>query len=337
MRTQPGRSARGSTLWGVGIDASPAPSRPGRLAGPAGRAAARRGRTPARWPTPCGRCRPSRRWCSPGSATTSASRLAAAARGEAFVLQGGDCAETFDGATPTRSAASSRRILQMAVVLTYGASMPVVKIGRMAGQYAKPRSSDDETRDGVTLPSYRGDVVNGFAFTRGVARAGPAAAGRGLPREPRDAEPRARVHPGRVRRPAPGARVEPRLRGRTPASARYEQLAGEIDRALRFMARLRRRPRGVGTRRLLRRHEALLLDYERRADPHRLAHRARRTTSPATSSGSASGPASSTARTSTSPRRIRNPIGVKLGPTATPDDVLRADRPARPRPRARAG
>ena len=89
----------------------------------------------------------------------------AVARGEAFLLQGGDCAETFDGVTADNTRNKLRVLLQMAVVLTYAASVPVVKLGRLAGQYAKPRSSDLETRDGVTLPAYRGDAVNGFEFT----------------------------------------------------------------------------------------------------------------------------------------------------------------------------
>ena len=100
-------------------------------------------------------------------------KLAAVSRGEAFLLQGGDCAETFDGVTADNVRNKLRVILQMAVVLTYAASVPVVKLGRIAGQYAKPRSSDDETRNGVTLPAYRGDAVNGFAFTPRVARARP--------------------------------------------------------------------------------------------------------------------------------------------------------------------
>ncbi|HEY5229535.1 MAG TPA: 3-deoxy-7-phosphoheptulonate synthase, partial [Galbitalea sp.] len=86
-------------------------------------------------------------------------RLARAARGEAFLLQGGDCAETFAGATAEAIRNRVKTILQMAVVLTYGASMPIVKMGRMAGQFAKPRSSDTETRGDVTLPAYRGDIV----------------------------------------------------------------------------------------------------------------------------------------------------------------------------------
>ena len=139
-------------------------------------------------------------------------KLAAVARGEAFLLQGGDCAETFDGVTADNVRNKLRVLLQMAVVLTYAASVPVVKLGRIAGQYAKPRSSDLETREGVTLPAYRGDAVNGFDFTAGVAGARPAAARRGLPLLGRDAEPRARVRHRRLRRPAPGAHLEHRLR-----------------------------------------------------------------------------------------------------------------------------
>ncbi|HZK58905.1 MAG TPA: 3-deoxy-7-phosphoheptulonate synthase, partial [Cryobacterium sp.] len=92
-------------------------------------------------------------------------RLAQAARGQAFLLQGGDCAETFSGATAEQIRNRVKTVLQMAVVLTYGASMPVVKMGRMAGQYAKPRSADTEVRDGVELPAFRGDAVNDHEFT----------------------------------------------------------------------------------------------------------------------------------------------------------------------------
>ena len=103
-------------------------------------------------------------------------RMAAVARGEAFVLQGGDCAETFVSATADNIRDRIKTILQMAAVLTYGASVPVVKVGRMAGQYAKPRSSNDETREGVTLPAYRGDMVNDFEFTPSLAHPRPARA-----------------------------------------------------------------------------------------------------------------------------------------------------------------
>lgn len=101
----------------------------------------------------------------PGEITQLKDRLAAVSRGEAFLLQGGDCAESFDelGQMPVES--TFRVILQMAVVLTYAAACPVIKVGRIAGQFAKPRSSDTETIQGVTLPSYRGDIINGAEFS----------------------------------------------------------------------------------------------------------------------------------------------------------------------------
>ena len=82
--------------------------------------------------------------------------MASVAAGEAFMLQGGDCAETFDGVTAANIQGKLRTLLSMAVVLTYAAQVPIVKVGRLAGQFAKPRSSATETRDGVTLPAYRG-------------------------------------------------------------------------------------------------------------------------------------------------------------------------------------
>ncbi|MFZ9995145.1 MAG: class II 3-deoxy-7-phosphoheptulonate synthase [Steroidobacteraceae bacterium] len=92
-------------------------------------------------------------------------QLAAAERGEAFLLQGGDCAESFDDCQSDKIAQRLKILLQMSLVLTHGLKKPVIRVGRMAGQYAKPRSADTETRDGVTLPSYRGDIVNRAAFT----------------------------------------------------------------------------------------------------------------------------------------------------------------------------
>src|SRR5690554_3718575 len=99
-----------------------------------------------------------------GEARKLRKQLAQVAAGEAFLLQGGDCAESFaeHGADNIRD--FFRVFLQMAVVLTFAGSKPVVKVGRIAGQFAKPRSSDNETKDGVTLPSYRGDIINGIEF-----------------------------------------------------------------------------------------------------------------------------------------------------------------------------
>ncbi|MGR9092630.1 MAG: class II 3-deoxy-7-phosphoheptulonate synthase [Gammaproteobacteria bacterium] len=92
-------------------------------------------------------------------------QIAQAQRGEAFVLQGGDCAETFDECTSENIVDKLKILLQMSLVMIYGLKKPVVRVGRMAGQYAKPRSADTETRDGITLPSFRGDLVNRSAFT----------------------------------------------------------------------------------------------------------------------------------------------------------------------------
>jgi 3-deoxy-7-phosphoheptulonate synthase len=100
-----------------------------------------------------------------GEARRLTSQLARAASGQAFVLQGGDCAESFGDFNADIIRDTFRVLLQMAVVLTFGSGMPVVKLGRMAGQYAKPRSSDTETINGETLPSYRGDIINGPDFT----------------------------------------------------------------------------------------------------------------------------------------------------------------------------
>jgi 3-deoxy-7-phosphoheptulonate synthase len=100
-----------------------------------------------------------------GEARKLRAQLAAAAEGKAFLLQGGDCAESFAEFHPNNIRDTFRVLLQMAVVLTFASGKPVVKVGRLAGQFAKPRSSDVEEVDGVTLPSYRGDMINNMAFT----------------------------------------------------------------------------------------------------------------------------------------------------------------------------
>src|SRR5690606_468947 len=91
--------------------------------------------------------------------------IAKAQRGEAFLLQGGDCAETFEECTSPVIVGKLKILLQMSLVMLYGMKKPVVRVGRMAGQYAKPRSTDTETRDGTSLPSFRGDLVNRNPFS----------------------------------------------------------------------------------------------------------------------------------------------------------------------------
>jgi 3-deoxy-7-phosphoheptulonate synthase len=161
-------------------------------------------------------------------------RLARVARGEAFLLQGGDCAETFAGATADKIRNRVKTILQMAVVLTYGASLPIVKMGRMAGQFAKPRSNDDETRDGVTLPAYRGDIVNGYDFTEESRTPDPSRMLQGYHT--------AASTLNLIRAFTQGGFADLRMvhswnKGfaENPANARYEGLAREIDRAVKFM------------------------------------------------------------------------------------------------------
>jgi 3-deoxy-7-phosphoheptulonate synthase len=190
-------------------------------------------------------------------------RLAAAARGEAFVLQGGDCAETFVGVTETAVRDKLRTILQMAVVLTYGAGLPIVKIGRMGGQFAKPRSTDIEALTG--LPSYRGDAVNDLAPTPAARVADPQRMLRAYHASATTLDLLA-TH-------TRGGLADLRLVHdwnkdfvrSSPAGERYEQLAQDIDRALAFMRACgvdldhEQTMHGVE---FFASHEALLLDYE---------------------------------------------------------------------------
>ncbi|MGO9786626.1 MAG: 3-deoxy-7-phosphoheptulonate synthase, partial [Stellaceae bacterium] len=109
-----------------------------------------------------------------GEARRLKAALANVSAGKAFLLQGGDCAESFAEFHPDNIRDTFRVLLQMAVVLTYGAACPVVKVARMAGQFAKPRSADTETQNGVSLPAYRGDIVNGMEFTAAARLPDPA-------------------------------------------------------------------------------------------------------------------------------------------------------------------
>ncbi len=101
------------------------------------------------------------------------SELAKVSQGEAFLLQGGDCAESFTEFSHTNLKSFFRTIMQMTIALMYGIKKPVVKVGRIAGQYAKPRSDDNETIDGITLPSYRGDIINGIEFSENAREPNP--------------------------------------------------------------------------------------------------------------------------------------------------------------------
>jgi 3-deoxy-7-phosphoheptulonate synthase len=248
------------------------------------------------------------------------SRLAAAAQGKAFLLQGGDCAETFADATADRIRNRVKTLLQMAVVLTYGASMPVIKMGRMAGQFAKPRSSNDETREGVTLPAYRGDAVNGYDFTAESREHNPE---RLLKAYHTSASTLNLIRAFTQGGFADLRSVHEWNRGFTnnPANVRYESLAKEIDRAIKFMAACGADFDALKTTEFYVSHEALLFDYERpmtRIDS--------RTGTPYSTSGHFVWVGERTRQLDGAHidfmSRLRNPIGVKLGPSTSVSDVL---------------
>jgi 3-deoxy-7-phosphoheptulonate synthase len=211
-------------------------------------------------------------------------------------------------------------MLQMAVVLTYGASMPVIKMGRMAGQFAKPRSSNDETREGVTLPAYRGDAVNGYDFT-------PESRAHN-PERLLDAYHTAASTLNLIRAFTQGGFADLRSvhewnKGFTdnPANARYETLAKEIDRAIKFMAACGADFQELRTTEFYVSHEALLFDYERP-----LTRIDSRTGTPYDVSGHFVWIGERTRQLDGAHvdflSRVRNPIGVKLGPTTQVQDVL---------------
>jgi 3-deoxy-7-phosphoheptulonate synthase len=248
-------------------------------------------------------------------------RLAAVARGEAFVLQGGDCAETFAESTADAVREKLETLLQMALVLTYAASVPVVKIGRMAGQFAKPRSSPTESRDGLELPAYRGEAINGFDFSAESRRPDPARMLRAYHSAAVTLNlTRAFTHGGYADLHQAHAWNQDFV-AQSPAGQRYEQLAGEIDRALAFMNACGVDPEELHGVELYSSHEALLLEYERA-----LTRIDSRTGLPYDVSAHLPWIGERTRGLDGAhvefARHIRNPIAVKLGPTATADETL---------------
>ncbi len=259
-----------------------------------------------------------------GEARTLTDQLAAAQRGEAFVLVAGDCAESFQAFSADAIRDKLRVILQMSVVLMYGSGVPTVKVARIAGQFSKPRSSPTETRDGITLPSFRGDTVNDFAFDELARRPDPARLVQ--------AYHQSAATLNLVRAFAKGgfadlSRVHAWNQEFVASSAegrRYAAVAGEIERALKFMqacgidleAELQLHEVDVWTA-----HEALLLGYEEaltRRDSitedwydcsaHLLWIGERTRDLDGAHVEFLAG--------------VRNPIGVKLGPSATPEDAV---------------
>jgi 3-deoxy-7-phosphoheptulonate synthase len=260
-----------------------------------------------------------------GEARNLSAQLAQVCQGKAFLLQGGDCAESFAEFHPDNIRDTFRVLLQMAVVLTYAAAMPVVKVGRIAGQFAKPRSDDTETRDGVTLPSYRGDIVNAMEFTA-EARAND-------PQRLMQAYAQAAATLNLLRAFASGGYADLHNVHRwtlgfiagSPSSERYRALAGRISETLEFMEACGVTPASVPQLRttdFYTSHEALLLGYEQAL----------------TRIDSTSGDWYDTSahmlwigdRTRQPDgahvefcRGVKNPLGLKCGPGMEEDDLLR--------------
>ena len=260
-----------------------------------------------------------------GEARELKAKLARVAQGEAFLLQGGDCAESFAEHGPDTIRDFFRVFLQMAVVLTYAGGSPVVKLGRIAGQFAKPRSAPTETQDGVELPSYRGDVINGIDFTEASRQPDPqrmhmayrqAAATLNLLRAFSQGGYANLEH---VHQWNLGFVAD------SPAGYRYQELSDHIAETLRFMRAIGLTPENTPQLRstsIYTSHEALLLGYEQAL----------------TRIDSTSGDWYATSghflwagdRTRQLDhahleflRGVKNPIGVKCGPSLDADELLK--------------
>src|SRR3954464_8283449 len=274
------------------------------------------------WPDPeyVGRVRALLESVPPVTVPTEVDRLqellGEVARGEAFLLQGGDCAETFIDNTEPHLRGTIRTLLQMAVVLTYGTAMPVVKVGRIAGQYAKPRSADT---DAAGLPSYRGDMVNAIEATEEARRADPGRLVRAY------ANAAAAMN---LTRAITGAGLADLHHlhewnmdfvRQSNAGARYERVAGEIERSLQFMSACGVDDSSLRTVELFSSHEMLVIDYERallRLEEDRLyllsAHQLWIGDRPRQLDGAHVALAA----------LVANPVGVKIGPTMTPEEAV---------------
>jgi 3-deoxy-7-phosphoheptulonate synthase len=259
-----------------------------------------------------------------GEARALTSALGGVADGRAFLLQAGDCAESFEAFSADSIRERLRVILQMAVVLTYSAGVPVVKVGRIAGQFAKPRSSGTETVDGVELPSFRGHLVNDIEFT--------AAARTPVPERLLQAYHQSASTLNLLRAFTTGgfadlSRVHQwnqEFVASSPEGQRYEQLASEIERALRFMEACgldHDTVPALHQTEVWTSHEALVLGYE-----EALTRRDSLTGDWYDCSAHMVWIGERTRQLDGAHveffRGIRNPIGCKVGPSATPDEVL---------------
>ncbi|WP_339348184.1 3-deoxy-7-phosphoheptulonate synthase class II [uncultured Sphingomonas sp.] len=260
-----------------------------------------------------------------GEARNLTTDLARVAGGQAFLLQGGDCAESFAEFHPNNIRDTFRVILQMAVVLTYASKLPVVKVGRMAGQFAKPRSAPTETIDGVELPSYRGDNVNDIGFTAESRLPDPERMLRGYSQSAATLNLLRAFAQGGYANLHQVHRWTHDYMGRSPWAAKYAETADRIGEALDFMAACGINPDTVpqlSQTTFYTSHEALLLPFEQAM----------------TRQDSLTGDWYDTSahflwigdRTRFDGsahveflRGIGNPIGIKCGPSLEPDALLR--------------
>ncbi|HET8941204.1 MAG TPA: 3-deoxy-7-phosphoheptulonate synthase class II [Rudaea sp.] len=250
-------------------------------------------------------------------------KLADAAEGRCFLLQGGDCAETFADCNSSLITNRLKVLLQMSVVLVHGLKLPVVRVGRFAGQYAKPRSADMETRDGVTLPSYRGDLVNGAAFT--IAARTPD------PQRLIEGHSKSALTINFIRSLVDGGFADlhhPEYWGlgwveHSPLQEEYRRMVESIGDSVRFMETLA--GESVGNFRRVdfyTSHEALLLHYEQaqtRQVPRQWGWFNLATHFPWIGMRTANLDGAHVEYC----RGIRNPLGLKVGPGVTPDQLLR--------------
>ncbi|MFC0360379.1 class II 3-deoxy-7-phosphoheptulonate synthase [Kytococcus schroeteri] len=246
--------------------------------------------------------------------------LGAAARGERFVLQAGECAETFDQVTANLIRDRVGVLLQMAAVMTFQAGVPVVKLGRIAGQFGKPRSSDTETRDGVELPVYRGDMVNGFAFDAETRRHDPQ---RMLAAYNASAATLNLVRAWTTGGYADLSNLSTwGTEATTEATREYTEVSRGIEQALRFTRAAGADLLAFRSTEYFASHEALVLDYEKA-----LTRIDSRTGTPYATSGHFLWCGERTRDPEGAHidflARVRNPVGVKLGPTTTAEDVRR--------------
>jgi len=259
-----------------------------------------------------------------GEADRLKAHLARAGDGSAFVLQGGDCAESFAEFHADTIRDTFRVLLQMAVVLTFGASLPVVKLGRMAGQFAKPRSSDTETVDGATLPSYRGDIVNGPDFTAEARTPDPG--------RMEFAYLQSAATLNLLRAFATGGYADLHqvhrwnldFAARSPLASRYEGLAGRIDETLRFMGAcgMSDLPQ-VRETEFYTSHESLLLPFEAAMTRQPSTHPGRWFACSAHFLWIGDRTRQPDGAHVEFMRGIANPIGMKVGPTMEAEELIR--------------